>query len=231
MNGRVLIVEDDPDIQSVLSFNLERAGFETVVTDRGASAIRIVREEPVDLVLLDVMLPDIPGFDVCREIRSGQVSSQVLVLMLTARGQEPDRLQGFESGADDYIVKPFSTRELVLRVRALMRRGDKVTPLRRGEFAHGGLTIDEKAHRVFVASEEVRLTSIEFKLLSQFATRPGVVLTRPQLLSDVWNMQGELMTRTVDTHVKRLREKLGPAGKFIETVRAVGYRFDPGAGM
>lgn len=223
--NRVLIVEDDPDISSVVDFNLRKEGFETEVAPQGSTALRIVREHPPDVMLLDLMLPDIPGLDVCREVRNSTSNRRVPILMVTAKGQEADRLAGLESGADDYIVKPFSMRELVLRVRAVLRRTEPAEAAQASRLERGPLSIDEAAHRVFVDGKETALTNTEYKLLVMFVKRPGRVFSRRQLLDQVWNMPGNVVTRTVDTHVKRLREKLGPAGSTIETVRSVGYRF------
>jgi two-component system, OmpR family, phosphate regulon response regulator PhoB len=222
---RVLVVEDDPDISAVVDFNLRKEGFETVVTDSGAKALRLLRELRPELMILDLMLPDIMGLDVCREVRRDSAISATAILMLTAKGQEEDRLIGLESGADDYLVKPFSMRELILRARAVLRRSDEVgTPV--GTSVEGaGIVLDETAHRVFVHGKETPLTNTEYKLLLVFLRKPGRVLSRKQLLDQVWNMAGNVVTRTVDTHVKRLREKLGAAGDHIETVRSVGYRF------
>jgi two-component system phosphate regulon response regulator PhoB len=222
----VLVVEDDPDIRALLDFNLRQEGFETVVTDYGSKALRCLRESDVDLVLLDLMLPDISGLEVCREARR-EDGKQIPVIMLTAKGQEADRLAGFECGADDYVVKPFSMREILLRVRAVLRRWevaakDAATP---GRVQRGDIVIERAAHRVFVQDNEVFLTLTEYELLLMFVRRPGRVFSRQQLLSQVWKMPESVVTRTVDTHVKRLREKLGACGSAIETVRGVGYRF------
>jgi two-component system phosphate regulon response regulator PhoB len=225
MACRVLIVEDDADISAVLDFNLRREGFETTATDRGASALRLMRESPADLVILDLTLPDISGLDVCRELRSANGSRDTAILMVTAKGEEADRVAGLGCGADDYIVKPFSIRELILRARAVLRRvGDGVDDTAK-HLKSGLITVDEGAHRVFVLEQETPLTRTEYLLLRVFLRRPGCVFTREQLLDQVWNMPGDVVTRTVDTHVKRLREKLGPAGASIQTVRAVGYRY------
>jgi len=180
-----------------------------------------------DLVVLDLMLPDLPGTEVCRRLKASERTRLVPVVMLTAKGEEVDRVVGFELGADDYVVKPFSIRELVLRLQAVLRRaaGPRETPPER----IGPLRLDGEAHRAFVGEEEVPLTALEFRLLATFMARAGRVQSREQLLSDVWEMSPELETRTVDTHVKRLREKLGPARDLLETVRGVGYRLvDPG---
>lgn len=175
-----------------------------------------------DLVVLDLMLPDISGRDVCRRLRANPRTRSVPILMLTARGEEADRLQGFEVGVDDYVTKPFSPRELLLRIRAILRRAGKAEV---GEqLAHGALVLDLGGHRAFVDGVELELTALEFKLLHHLMSRPGRVQTREQLLADVWGVSSPLETRTVDTHVMRLREKLGIARELIETVRGVGYR-------
>jgi two-component system phosphate regulon response regulator PhoB len=218
---RVLIVEDDADLSTVVEFNLRREGFTTAVADTGSRALRLARQMRPDLIILDLMLPDLQGVDVCREVRQDAAISSTPIIIVTARGQESDRLMGLEAGADDYLVKPFVVRELVLRARAVLRRADV------GVNAHstGSIVVDESSHRVYVDGKETPLTNTEYKLLLLFLQRPGKVLTRELLLSHVWNMPGTIVTRTVDTHVKRLREKLGDSGRSIETVRSVGYRF------
>jgi two-component system phosphate regulon response regulator PhoB len=223
----ILIVEDEKDLSDLEQFNLRQAGFDTVAARDGEQALELVRQRVPDLVLLDLMLPGVPGTEVCRQLKSSPRTKQVPVIMVTARGEEVDRVVGFELGADDFVTKPFSMRELVLRVRAVLRRGaqgetdvlqEKVGPLR----------IDPVAHRAFVVNEEVLLTALEFKLLATFMSRVGRLQTRSALLRDVWNLSGELQTRTVDTHIKRLREKLGRGRDLIETVRGSGYRMiDP----
>jgi len=224
----VLIVEDEKDLADLMQFNLRQAGFETAAARDGEEALALVRHRTPDLVLLDLMLPGVPGTQVCRQLKSSPRTKQVPVIMVTARGEEVDRVVGFELGADDFVTKPFSMRELVLRVRAVLRRGangepdvlqDRVGPLR----------IDMVAHRAFVEGEEIALTALEFKLLATFMSRVGRLQTRGTLLRDVWGLSGELQTRTVDTHIKRLREKLGPGRDLVETVRGSGYRMvDPG---
>ncbi len=224
----VLIVEDEKDLADLMQFNLRQAGFETAAARDGEEALALVRHRTPDLVLLDLMLPGVPGTEVCRQLKSSPRTKQVPVIMVTARGEEVDRVVGFELGADDFVTKPFSMRELVLRVRAVLRRGangepdvlqDRVGPLR----------IDMVAHRAFVEGEEIALTALEFKLLATFMSRVGRLQTRGTLLRDVWGLSGELQTRTVDTHIKRLREKLGPGRDLVETVRGSGYRMvDPG---
>ncbi len=223
----ILIVDDERDLLSLVDFNLRQAGFETVLSATGEGAIQAVRRRVPDLVVLDLMLPDVSGTEVCRQLKSDPRTRHVPVVMLTAKSDEIDKVVGFELGADDYVTKPFSVRELALRIHAILRRGDPVASERtRKEL--GPLRIDAEAHRAFVDSAEVTLTALEFRLLSTLIARAGRVQSRDQLLRDVWEMSSELETRTVDTHVKRLREKLGPARDLLETVRGIGYRLvDP----
>lgn len=221
---KVLIVEDDSDLSHVLDFNLRKEGFTTKIAGSGARALTSLRTDPPDLVILDLMLPDISGLDVCRKLRGDPVLKHIPVLMMTARGSEQDRLAGLESGADDYVVKPFSVRELVLRVKAVLRRTSHSSPAN-SALESGELVIDNAAHRVFAGAKEVVLTLTEYQLLTIFVARPGLVFSRHQLLEQVWHVHGNVATRTVDTHIKRLREKLGTVGCRIETVRSVGYRF------
>ncbi len=225
MSSLILIVEDERDLLMTLDYNIERDGFRTRTASTGAEALEQAFVEPIpDLVLLDLMLPDMSGTEVCRKLRADERTKEVPVMMVTAKGEEIDRVVGFEVGADDYVVKPFSLRELLLRVRAVLRRarsGDEPED----EITFGRLRIDPPGHHVWVDEEEVKLTALEFRLLTTFHARRGRVQTREMLLSDVWGYQAEVTTLTVDTHVKRLREKLGEAGQYIETVRGVGYRF------
>jgi two-component system phosphate regulon response regulator PhoB len=220
---RILIVDDEPDIVQVLDFALKQAGFDTVTAGDASQALARVREAQPDLVILDLMLPDMPGTEVCRQLKSSARTGGLPVIILTARGDEVDRVVGFELGADDYITKPFSVREVVLRVKAILRRNLPGEPVGPRETL-GPLRVDTEAHRAFVDGVEVELTALEFKLLTTFLSRVGRVQTREQLLHDVWEMTGDLQTRTVDTHVKRLREKLGSGRDLIETVRGIGYR-------
>jgi two-component system phosphate regulon response regulator PhoB len=218
---RILIVEDEQDLAGLLDYNLKQAGFETEVALSGASALTKLRNNRPDLLLLDIMLPDIPGTEVARLVKEDPELRQIAVVMVTAKGQESDRVQGLELGADDYMVKPFSVRELVLRVKAVLRRGVPET----GEsLVAGTISLDVTRHEVRVENQIVELTALEFRLLRTMMERPGRVQTREVLLSDVWGIEAEVVTRTVDTHIKRLREKLGPAGDIIETVRGVGYK-------
>jgi two-component system phosphate regulon response regulator PhoB len=223
---QILIVEDERDLVSLLEFNLRQAGFETVPALTGEQALAAIRRTVPDLVLLDLMLPDMSGTEVCRQLKGEPRTRHVPVMMLTAKGEELDRVVGFEVGADDYVTKPFSVRELVLRVKAVLRRASK--PTERAVESVGTIRVDLEAHRCTVEGTEIELTPLEFKLLTTLMNRLGRVQSREQLLEDVWEMSSELETRTVDTHVKRLREKLGPARDLLETVRGVGYRLvDP----
>ncbi|MBL8921698.1 MAG: response regulator [Myxococcaceae bacterium] len=218
----ILIVDDEADLASLVEFNLKQAGFETAVALTGEAAVQLATRLKPDLVVLDLMLPDLSGRDVCRRLRANPLTSAVPVVMLTARGEEADRVQGFEVGADDYVTKPFSPRELVLRVKAILRRAGVNE---RGEhLSIGPLSLDLGAHRAFVAGDELELTALEFKLLHHLMSQPGRVQTRERLLAEVWGITSALETRTVDTHVMRLRDKLGVARELVETVRGVGYR-------
>ena len=229
--ARVLVVEDEADIQQILDYNLKQAGHRVTVAANGKDGIRLARDEKPDVVLLDLMLPDVSGTEVCKAIKSDKATRQTRVIMLTAKGEEIDRVVGFELGADDYVVKPFSVRELLLRVQSVLRRnatGEET----KGIFEFGDVKVDRDAHRVWVDAKPAELTALEFKLLVTLFDRQNRVQTREALLSDVWGIQADITTRTVDTHVKRLREKLGNSGNHIETVRGVGYRFSttPGEG-
>jgi two-component system, OmpR family, phosphate regulon response regulator PhoB len=220
--ARVLVIEDEPDLREVLAYNLTQAGHRPFAAPTAGEGIRLAREVRPDLVLLDLMLPDAPGTSVCRALRSEPDTQRVPIIVVSAKGDEVDRIVGFELGADDYVVKPFSVRELMLRVDAVLRRGHGAEP-RVLEIAE--LRIDKEGHRVTVGSEEVLLTALEFKLLVTLVERRERVQSRGALLSDVWGLEADVISRTVDTHVKRLRDKLGSAGRFIDTVRGVGYRF------
>lgn len=225
MSALVLVVEDEQDLVRALEYNLKREGYQVRSALTGEDALALAAREPVpDLVLLDLMLPDMSGVEVCRLLRRNEATCEVPIVMITAKGEEIDRVVGFEVGADDYVVKPFSVRELMLRVRAILRRAQPETPETR-ELRFGCLRIDTEAHRVWVEEEERRLTALEFRLLHTFLARRGRVQTREMLLQDVWGIDADVSTRTVDTHVKRLREKLGVAGAYIKTLRGVGYRF------
>jgi two-component system phosphate regulon response regulator PhoB len=221
--SHVLIVDDERDLAGLIEFNLKAAGFSTHVAMTGGEALSAAREQRPELVLLDLMLPDMPGTEVCRQLRAEASTRDVLIVMLTAKGEEADRVRGFEVGADDYVTKPFSVRELVLRLKAILRR---TSPPKGGQasLTLGPLKLDVSAHRFYVEGKEVSLTTLEFRLLEYLMTRLGRVVPREQLLEEVWGLSSNLETRTIDTHVMRLREKLGPARSSLETVRGVGYR-------
>ncbi len=224
----VLLCDDERDLLSVLDFNLRAAGFETILATRGEEALLALKRRVPDLVLLDLMLPDLPGTEICRRIKSDPRTRHVPVVMLTAKGEEVDRVVGFELGADDYVTKPFSVRELVLRLKAVVRRGGGGRSAERPPEQVGPIRVDVDAHRAFTDGVEIELTPLEFRLLSTFMARLGRVQSREQLLEDVWEMSPDVETRTVDTHVKRLREKLGAGRDLLETVRGIGYRMiDP----
>jgi two-component system, OmpR family, phosphate regulon response regulator PhoB len=220
--ARVLVIEDEADLREVLQYNLTQAGHRPFTAATGDAGLKLALEVKPDIVLLDLMLPDLPGTLVAKALRREPATQFVPIIMVTAKAEEIDRIVGFELGADDYVVKPFSVRELLLRIDAVLRRG-KTNEQRVIEVAE--LRIDKDAHRVTVGAEEVSLTALEFKLLVTLIERRDRVQGRGTLLSDVWAMDSEIASRTVDTHVKRLRDKLGTAGRFIETVRGVGYRF------
>lgn len=224
MSELILIVEDEPDIAANLVYNFERAGYQTETFASGRAAWERLQAEPLpNLVVLDLMLPELSGTELCRLVRADEHTRSLPILMLTARGEELDRVVGFEVGADDYVVKPFSVRELLLRIKALLRRSSRSDGAG-SELRYGPIRVDPSAHRVWVEDRELTLTALELRLLTAFLTRRGRVQTREVLLNDVWDMRGDLSTRTVDTHVKRLRQKLGLAGDNIETLRGVGYR-------
>ena len=222
----ILVVEDEKDLADLMQFNLRQSEFDTMAVPDGEQALATVQARNPDLILLDLMLPGIAGTEVCRQIKSSPGTRGIPVIMVTARGEEIDRVVGFELGADDFVTKPFSMRELILRVRVL-RRGANGEPDPLQEEV-GPLRIDVQSHRAFAGGEELLLTALEFKLLATFMSRVGKLQTRNALLRDVWGVSGEMQTRTVDTHIKRLREKLGAGRDLIETVRGSGYRMvDP----
>lgn len=219
---KILVVEDDKNISRLVSYNLGKAGFECAAVSNGREAMNRLAREKFDLVVLDLMLPEVDGLEVCRRIRRDERLASLPVLMLTARGEEVDRVVGFEVGADDYVVKPFSPRELVLRVKAILKRRTEEDDAR--VLSAGDLVVDIPRHRATVGSMEVVLTPMEFNLLVVLMRRRGRVQSRDILLEVVWGILADVATRTVDTHIRRLRRKLGKAGGMIETVRGVGYR-------
>lgn len=221
----ILVVDDEEDLRKVLEFNLVNAGFQTHAVATGQEAFDFVEEVKPDLILLDIMLPDIQGTQICKELKTQSRTRDIPIIMLTARSEEIDRVVGFELGADDYVVKPFSVRELILRVRAILKRASVEPEPELENLVFGPILMDLGRHRVFIDEKEVKLTATEFRLLETFLSHRGRVQTRDNLLQDVWGADINVTPRTVDTHVKRLREKLKEAGSYVETVRGVGYRF------
>ncbi len=224
MATRILVVDDEPDLLELVRFNLAQEGFDVETAASGEDALARIRRSPPDLLILDLLLPDVAGTEICRRLRGDASLRELPVIMLTARSEEIDRVVGLELGADDYVTKPFSPRELVLRVRAVLRRAS-----REGAGAEileqAALRVDRQAHRAFVSDREIDLTAKEFDLLAALMQRPGRVLSRQRLLDEVWGSSITVTSRTIDTHLKRLRAKLGESGDLIETVRGVGYRF------
>lgn len=224
---RILVIEDEPDIAEVLQYNLEKEGFQVATARRGDSGLEAVRRDAPDLIVLDLMLPGIDGLELTRTLKRETQTSRLPIVMLTARGEEVDRIVGLELGADDYISKPFSPREVVLRVKAVLRRRQTEEAPPSDLLEHGGIQLDISGHRLRVRNREVPLTATEFRLLRLLMERSGRVQTRGQLLSDVWGYAEDIDSRTVDTHIRRLRRKLGTEADRIETVIGVGYRLRP----
>jgi len=222
---RVLVVDDEADITALVAYHLAKAGYRVATAANGRDALRAAREERPDLVVLDLMLPGASGYDVLGELRRRDETKDIGVILLSARKEEPDRIRGLSLGADDYLPKPFSPQELVLRVGAVLRRLASPAVAAGGLLAAGAIVVDRSAHRVTVDGAEVELTATEFRLLHTLIEREGRVQSRAQLLETVWQAQPDIQTRTVDMHVQRLRQKLGKAGDGIETVRGTGYRF------
>ena len=225
MTHRILVVDNEPDITALVAYHLAKTGYRVSTATNGADALRSAREERPDIVVLDLMLPGLSGYEVLAELRKRDETRDVGVILLTARREEADRIKGLSLGADDYLTKPFSPHELALRVAALLRRLASPAVSGGSMMAAGPITIDRAAHKVMLDGQELQLTSTEFKLLLTLLERRGRVQTRPQLLETVWEAQPDIQTRTVDMHVQRLRTKLGEHGPLIETVRGFGYRF------
>jgi two-component system phosphate regulon response regulator PhoB len=222
--ARVLVIEDESDLQEILRYNLGQAGHEVRVAGTGTEGLRLAKAELPDIILLDLMLPDMSGTEICKILRGNPATQHIHIVMITAKGEEIDRVVGFELGADDYVVKPFSVRELLLRIQSVLRRRP-MGEAPEAQVRFGVMRVHRTAHRAWIAEQEIELTALEFKLLITLFDRQNRVQTRDTLLADVWGIEADVTTRTVDTHVKRLREKLGKAGQYIETVRGVGYRF------
>ena len=233
MSQLILVVEDEADLALTMKYNLQREGYEVRVAPTGLEGLAMAQQEPrPDLVLLDLMLPDVPGTEVCRRLRTRDDTADLPIIMVTARGEEVDRIVGLEMGADDYVVKPYSVREVLLRVRAVLKRKSAHPQNDSSRLELGLIRLDVEAHRVWVDQTELELTILEFNLLRTFIERKGRTQSRVQLLDEVWGVQAAITTRTIDVHIKRLRDKLGVAGDYIQTVRGVGYRLVlPDAGV
>ena len=225
MSNKILIIEYEPDIRKTLEYNISREGYKVVCASSLSEGKEQINSSDFSLILLDLMLPDGSGLDLCREIKSDKDKSSTPIIILTAKDDEVDKVVGFELGADDYVTKPFSVRELILRIKAVLKRGAEKNETLEVQRQFGELIMDIDSHEVFVNNEQIILTALEFRLLRQLVDRRGRVQSRDQLLSDVWGYSSEVSTRTVDTHIKRLREKLGTMGKYVQTIRGVGYKF------
>ena len=221
----ILIVEDEPDIRKNLKYNISREGFDVITAGSLSESEEIVNSNSISLIILDLMLPDGSGLDLCKKFKSNSKTESIPIITLTAKDDEVDRVVGFELGADDYVTKPFSVRELILRIKAVLKRGQTKKEVVEVERQFGDLSMDIESHEVYVNNDEIDLTALEFRLLRHLVDRRGRVQSRDQLLSDVWGYSAEITTRTVDPHIKRLREKLGPMGKYVQTIRGVGYKF------
>jgi DNA-binding response OmpR family regulator len=222
LDKRILIIEDERDVVDLLAFSLRKAGFTVSTANNGADGLQQARNEKPAFIILDLMLPKMPGLEVCKVLKSDAATRQIPIMMLTAKAEEIDRIVGLEFGADDYVTKPFSPREVVLRIGAIMRRTD--TKQEEEHLRVGPIVIDAARHEVSVNGKQVNLTSLEFRLLRTLMQRRGRVQARDRLLNDVWGYESVIDTRTVDTHVRRLRRKLGKAADVIESVRGFGYR-------
>ncbi len=222
---KILVVDDETDVTELLAYTLKAKGFVVETLNDPNRSIGVARSFLPDLVVLDVMMPDLNGIQILRMLRADAKLKKVPVIFLTAKAEEGDRIQGLETGADDYLCKPFSTKELVLRIQTILRRVTETAPEAPKLLTAGRIVLDGERHVVTVAEQEVELTATEFKLLRLLMERRGRVQTREHLLINVWNYETEIETRTVDTHVRRLREKLGSEADWIETIRGVGYRF------
>ncbi len=221
----ILVIEDEPDIRKTLEYNISQEGHTVLTAGSLHDAEKILQSQSLSLILLDLMLPDGSGLDFCRKLKTNSKTESIPVIILTAKDDEVDRVVGFELGADDYVTKPFSVRELILRIKAILKRGEVKKDIVEVERQFGDLKIDIDSHEVYVDEMQINLTALEFKLLNQLVETRGRVQSRDQLLTEVWGYSAEVTTRTVDTHIKRLRTKLGSMGKYVQTIRGVGYKF------
>ena len=223
MKKLIYIVEDEPDLRDALVYNFQN-DFKIKSFGNAETCLEKIKKKKPDLIVLDIMLPGMSGLDLCRKIRSSEEFTNIAIILLTAKGEEIDRIVGFEIGADDYVTKPFSVRELILRAKVILKK--QTNDAEEQLLEYGSITMNIAAHKVIANGTEILLTALEFKLLKHLLKRRGRVQSRDQLLSDVWKLSTEVTTRTVDTHIKRLREKLGKSGDLIQTIRGVGYRFN-----
>ena len=223
MKKLIYIVEDEPDLKDALVYNFQN-DFKVESFGNGETCLEKIKKKIPDLIVLDIMLPGMSGLDLCKKIRASEELSNIAIILLTAKGEEIDRIVGFEIGADDYVTKPFSVRELILRAKVILKKSTIDVEEKLLEYA--SISMNLSAHKVTANGAEILLTALEFKLLKHLLKRKGRVQSRDQLLSDVWQLSTEVTTRTVDTHIKRLREKLGKSGDLIQTIRGVGYRFN-----
>ena len=225
MNRRkIVVIEDEPDIVEVISYNLKREGYNVLAVDRGDESINLIRNQSPSLIILDLMLPGMDGLSVCRQLKSDPIVKDIPVIMISAKGEESDIVIGLEMGADDYLTKPFSPRELLARVKAVLRRGQVKESQSKERIVLQNLTIDVARHEVRVDDEMVSLTATEFKILHQLAAHPGRAFTREQLLNRVLGMGVVVVDRNIDVHIRSVRKKLGDAAQLIQTIRSVGYR-------
>ncbi|MFL2728858.1 MAG: response regulator [Gammaproteobacteria bacterium] len=227
MSHHILVVEDEPDINKTVSYNIANEGLKPLSALNLSEAESYISSNNISLIILDLMLPDGSGLDFCKKLKSSNAYNDIPIIIVTAKDDEVDKVVGFELGADDYVTKPFSVRELILRIKAILKRNSKDMTQNTSSKTQtfGILSINEDSHEVFINDDEITLTALEFKLLKHLLDRRGRVQTRDQLLADVWGYSSHITTRTVDTHVKRLREKMGVMGKHVQTIRGVGYRF------
>ena len=225
MTLNILVLEDEPDIRKTLEYNLSREGYKVISAASIEQAKTFIKSDTFSLFLLDLMLPDGSGLDLCKKLKGNSETESVPIIILTAKDDEIDKIVGLELGADDYVTKPFSVRELILRIKSVLKRGTLKKDIVEIERQFGGMKINPDSHEVFIDSEEILLTALEFRLLKELVDKRGRVQSRDQLLTEVWGYSAEVTTRTVDTHIKRLREKLGSMGKYVQTIRGVGYKF------
>lgn len=224
MAQKILIVEDEPDVVDLIQINLKALGFQIITAENGEIALQKIQAQKPDLVILDLMIPKVSGLEVCKILKKNLETASIPIIMLTAKSEEVDRIVGLELGADDYVTKPFSPRELALRVQSVLRRGTEKVTLEE-TLTIGPITVDSSRHEVLIHGKPIDLTATEFNLLALLMQRRGRVQNRDRLLNDVWGYESAIDTRTVDTHVRRLRAKLGASADLIETIRGVGYRF------